>query len=310
MKNTPNISIIIIGQNKVDCLKKCLESMSSLERIEILIINDLIRDEEDYELSNFLDQLDDPRIVFYQSDVKLTKNKARNLGMSFATGDWFFFMNDYDVITNKFKDFLLNFKLDKRIHFYRLPLLIKKGKKSKKEKMLLDKSLFYSINPASFLINSEWINKIGLKWEDSLTIGDSLRFIQSLYSHKNVNYKYINKMYSISSNELYEKEEWIKDSRGFGLFKTFDNIFYKKKNGYKKYLIILLLNSFELIGRKNIYLNDKIILFKLKVMKKQSQANFFTYFTLGRKYWWKSIIFRCKLLRVSNVEPQLLTQEI
>ena len=86
IKRKPYISIIITSNNNIELLAKCLSALDRLKNVEIIIVNNFLSDDASKEIDDFLENLSDDRIIFYQSKIVLTKNHARNLGINFSSG--------------------------------------------------------------------------------------------------------------------------------------------------------------------------------------------------------------------------------
>jgi len=93
-KNTDKVSIIIPTHNRVELLKRALESCFSqtYKNIEIIIINDCSTDGT----KEYLDSLDSIKVI--HNPKSLRAPKSRNLGAEHSTGEYLCFLDDDDVL--------------------------------------------------------------------------------------------------------------------------------------------------------------------------------------------------------------------
>lgn len=104
--NLPVVSVIVPVYNTAPFLHDCLESIKrqSFEQIEVIIINDGSTDESPYICERFASS--DPRFrVIHKKNGGLAA--ARNTGLAVAHGDWIFFVDSDDYISNKCIESLL-----------------------------------------------------------------------------------------------------------------------------------------------------------------------------------------------------------
>ncbi|MDH5084130.1 glycosyltransferase family 2 protein [Clostridium perfringens] len=107
------LSIIIPVYNSEKYIKKCLESiyydLNMINNIEVIIIDDGSTDNSKEYISKFLNKYDNLK-YFYQKNKGVSK--ARNYGLSKATGDYIMFLDSDDYLS---KDalYLINEKINK-----------------------------------------------------------------------------------------------------------------------------------------------------------------------------------------------------
>lgn len=252
-RKKPYVSIIIIGNNHIEQLRDCIKSLEKLENVEILIVNNYINQKLSRDVEQYLQELDDPRIVYYQSNIHLPKNNLRNLALSFAAGSWLYFIDDYDVLTPQFVKFLSKSKFNPRINFYRLQI-ISSNKNKKLKYKFFQKSRFYSMELSTFFINGEWIRELGLQFNDNLDHNDVFIFVNSLYSYKNVNVLHIKKIFAIVHNFNFEFCNHDKNQCITMINDTVDALIYNRKWNYKSFIVFMLFK----IYKKNAKTRDKI----------------------------------------------------
>ena len=291
IKRKPYISIIITSNNNIELLAKCLSALDRLKNVEIIIVNNFLSDDASKEIDDFLENLSDDRIIFYQSKIVLTKNHARNLGVNFSSGSWIYFIDDYDCLTKKFVSFLNHYKLDPKMHFYRLQILSKQGKKIH---FNFYKSKYFSNKMPTFLINSEVINNFNFRFEDNVSFADSLVFIYRLYNIKNVNFENLKRIYAIYHDFNYHKLNFLDDKTKINtsIDAAFEQLYYEKKYWYKQYILILAYKIYQ-----EIYLKDKkyFYLQKIKSMIKDSKIWFWHSIPLGFVFFLKVAVLNIKL---------------
>lgn len=278
------ISIIISANNNLKLLKRCLDSFSMLNNVEFIIINNKI--DENEEVEKYLYKINDHRIVYYQSTSYLTLNKSRNLGLNIATGSWIYFINDCDIATEKFVKFLLNSRLDHRIDFYRLQII---SEKDKKIRFSIPNSKFYSDNISTFLIKNEWINKVRLRFEDDLIVGDTLTFINKLYTYKNVNYFYLKGLYAIYHDFSLDMWENLTFENNSDILLTLKTLMNKKEREYKQFITLLIYKVYKSLYKGK---QDKEILFLLKEIKNKANIWILEFIKLRFCFFIKTIKLR------------------
>lgn len=289
IKRKPYISIVINSNNNLTQLENCLLSLERLENVELIIINNFDDEAKLKEIEEFLDELNDPRIVFYQSKIFLSKNHARNLGINFASGSWIYFIDYYDQMTSKFVNFLNHYKLDPKMHFYRLQIM---DYSSKKYRFNLFKTKYYSNLMATFLINSETINQFKFQFEDNIYFADSLVFIYRLYNIKNVNYYSLKRLYAIYHNFELDQNDLEPSVLEQSINQSFNLLLHEKRYWYKQYILILVYTIYT-----QVYLKQKqqSYLSKIKQMLKKSKIWFWHYRVLGFCFFWKTFGMRIKV---------------
>lgn len=138
---SPLVSIIIATYNRSDILvNRTIPSIlnQTYKNIEIVIIGDKCIDNT----SEILSKNTDPRIKFYDlpkrgkypKDIKdrwfVQGSVPRNVGMSLASGDWFVFISDDDIMLPNHINTLLNAAIEKNVEFISASYeTIKNGKK-------------------------------------------------------------------------------------------------------------------------------------------------------------------------------------
>ena len=295
-KRKPYISILITANNHAKKLKKCIDSFIPIKNCEIVIVNNFVNEEQIMKetqkvINSFLKKNDN--IVFYQASDAINKNKARNLAMELANGFWFYFVEDFDYASHKLINLFNNFKFNISNHFYRLPIYsLNKKIRKKKESIGLFKSKYFSSNASSLILNGEWLNEIGLRWEDSIVIDDVVPFLVRLYNYKNVNYEYIKRIRTVYHNFNYESNLVNYDINLVHLNNTFDWIISNKQNHYWRQFAILMLYNFYKLSSKQ---SKKQM---ISAMKKKVRSNIFliSYWFLGPKLWFKTLIMKYRLL--------------
>jgi glycosyltransferase involved in cell wall biosynthesis len=104
--NPLKISVIIPVFNTANYLHECLESCvnQTYENFEVIIVDDGSTDESRYVVNDFLHL---PNFHYYYKDNG-GLSSARNLGISLAQGDYFFFLDSDDYIVNNALAYLVN----------------------------------------------------------------------------------------------------------------------------------------------------------------------------------------------------------
>ncbi|NLK11775.1 MAG: glycosyltransferase family 2 protein, partial [Staphylococcus equorum] len=98
--NNPKISIIIPVYNAERYLKKCIDSVlvQSYDNFELLLINDGSTDKSG-DICKYYAEQDNRVKVFYKKNGGVSS--ARNMGIKYSKGDWLYFMDSDDFLSNK-----------------------------------------------------------------------------------------------------------------------------------------------------------------------------------------------------------------
>lgn len=93
----PKISVIVPVYNSINCLERCVNSVlkQSYRNLELILVNDGSTDGTDKLCEQLA--LTDPRIFVYHKKNG-GASSARNMGISFATGDYYGFVDSDDYI--------------------------------------------------------------------------------------------------------------------------------------------------------------------------------------------------------------------
>ena len=98
MSNNPLVSIIVPTYNRASLLQRTLNSIfgQSYLSIEILVVNDCGEDIQ-FVLDKF-PECGARKITYVKNEVNKGLAETRNAGMSHATGDYFIFLDDDDIL--------------------------------------------------------------------------------------------------------------------------------------------------------------------------------------------------------------------
>ena len=93
------ISIIIPIYNVESYLNECLESLQkqSLIDIEVIMINDASTDNSGIIAEKF--SVEDDRYIYIKNEISKGPGGARNKGLKVATGEYIFFLDSDDKVT-------------------------------------------------------------------------------------------------------------------------------------------------------------------------------------------------------------------
>lgn len=295
-KRRPLLSIIISANNDVQALKKCIEPLlnadNDLRNIEVVVINNF---SEDVVATNSIKMLISRAnskanmFVLYQCTFYSTTAQLKNLGIDFSKGTWLFFINQNEILTKKFINFLATYKFNLQNAFYRVSMF---NEKHKKKRMGIVKSKFFSDLPSSIIINEEFVERIHLRWESNLNTNETLLFLDKLYAAKNVNYEYLNKCYSVVHNFVLDsRDEEVNDF--INVKKAFDELLKHKTRFSKQFGIILLFNY---VKRNKARRSEASMYHDVKLLFRDKKITYFTYFKLGPKLFFKTIRFKWKTI--------------
>ncbi len=295
-KRKPYISVIIISNNNPEHLKRCIDSVEPLlnndiRNIEVIVINNFTKNKgiaDAIATMTIRHQAFQETLFFYQTDFSLTTSQLKNLGIDFSKGTWLYFMLDTETMLPSFARFLITYKFNLQIGFYRVPVMSYDEKRHKKAKMGLFKPKYYSTLPSSLILNEEFIEKIKLKWDSTLTYNGTLLFLDKIYSWKNVNFTYLKNNYSVIHNFSLDNVDTPREE----IVATLNALSKNKQIFWKQFSIILLYKY--LYERRTLAKEEDYIFVKTKI--KQEKIHFWSFFFLGRKWYFKTLGMWWKVL--------------
>lgn len=184
-------SVIIPVYNSVKTIKRCIESITSQERIdvEIIIINDGSTDESE-SLCKFLQREHNNIIYIHKENGGVSS--ARNSGLSVARGKYVMFVDSDDYVDGKCFEILDSYTKS-NADYYQFVFSIeangtvKEDKswpeccvntESEKEAFIIESVVTRSINSCwAKLYKREIIEKKGLRFCEELSVGEDLTFV-------------------------------------------------------------------------------------------------------------------------------------
>lgn len=179
----PIISIIIPIYNVALYLRQCLESIIKQEGdIEVILINDGSSDESPSICDEFA-TIDKRIQIIHKKNGGVSS--ARNIGLDIAKGEWIWFVDGDDYITNNaFREILNIIKLNKNIDLIRFSYLrLEKGHTTTiqiKDVNNLQKNTFLKKNHSylnqTMLFKRDIINNINLRFSQDIKLGEDLEF--------------------------------------------------------------------------------------------------------------------------------------
>lgn len=106
MNNNPLISVIVPTYNRKWLLPRTIQSLvdQSYGNLEILVINDAGED-----VSDIIQNFNDTKIKYFANEKNLGLAGTRNVGLKNATGDYFIFLDDDDI--------LLKYAIETRLYY-------------------------------------------------------------------------------------------------------------------------------------------------------------------------------------------------
>ena len=105
----PKVSIIVPVYNAADTLVTCVGSLirQTLQDIEIILVNDASTDNS-WLIMQLLEEKFPDKLIIINSPTNEGAGGARNLGLSYATGDYFGFVDADDFVDNTMYEKLYN----------------------------------------------------------------------------------------------------------------------------------------------------------------------------------------------------------
>lgn len=290
----PSISVIITADNDFETLKQCIKSFyffkNEIKNIEFIILNNFISIFNSQKIEQIINKYNDINLVFYQYPHRVNKAQLKNLGIDFSKGLWLFFMDYTEFFLPKFIIFLDKFKLDLQTHFYRVPIL---QENKKKRRIGFFRTKYFSNQSSSLILNSEFLERIKLRWESNINFDDTILFLNKIYSIRNVNFTYLKKHASVIHNfriDLLDNNLTNYDE----MFKTYKKLTNKKYRNYKQFVILLFFN-FYMRNKKNKTKITDTQYGNLKKMLKDCRIFEFSYWFLGPKLYFQTFPMKFKL---------------
>lgn len=261
----PEISVIIPTFNVEKYLHNCISSVlcQSYENFEVLCIDDCSTDSTVKIIKQFLES--DGRIRLFQNKANMGLEFCRNLGMSYATGKYIFFLDaEYSIEDNAF-ELLHNFSCKNKLDILLFNLIEESNEDmvennfSRKDldkyvlKIFnvcdLDKNLIFSIpyNPCNNLYSKDFLERHDIKFSDKgLCYENILFFFKCMVGADKI---------SMLENNFYKEYRSNSDliSTDEGLFGALEigdnvlNIFLKDDAIYEYYKSVIFDYIFEFL---------------------------------------------------------------
>jgi glycosyltransferase involved in cell wall biosynthesis len=256
------ISIIIPVYNVERYISDCLKSVMSQTyqgELECILVDDCGTDESMTIIDKLIDQYNGA-IVFkiFHQEKNGGAASARNAGMKIATGDYFFFIDSDDIITEDcltvLSEPLTNEKYDLVIGDFRslknnveLPVtsmnlglsdgtILRNTDIVKNYRKTWNMVVWNRLVKSSFIRENHLSFKEGFVFEDELWCFEVACLASSLYAVNKVTYYYVKWDNSVSANLNKSHKDWIEIVKRMGGF-------VKERGIYNKY-IHLRINSF------------------------------------------------------------------
>ena len=189
-----NYSFIIPHKNCPDLLNRCLDSIPQREDIQIIVVDDNSDSDKKASVSR-----GDVRIIFIDKEQSGGAGKARNIGMSAASGKWLLFADSDDFYKEGFIDVLDDYKDDDiDMLFYNIESVdsdtlepINRGQLQREIISQYDGSetasnnlLYMTFSPWRRMLNLSYVKKYGFRFEETLRGNDMFFSLQASYFAK------------------------------------------------------------------------------------------------------------------------------
>ena len=215
------ISVIVPIYNSEKYISKCIESIlkQSYSNFELILVDDGSLDNSLFICKNYER---DKRVKIIQQDNQGV-SKARNIGISIATGEWITFIDSDDEIEENMLDTMVQELKDEEIDFiftgFKKFYFSEKGLKKQEKyscnsKIMYIKDFFNNISlylencllqgPCEKLFKKEILNKYNIFFPEDMSYGEDTYFVYDYL-------KYINKISCINQMfyhyNVYEKKD-------------------------------------------------------------------------------------------------------
>src|SRR5690554_3267503 len=112
-KKNRTVSCIIPTYKRTNTLYRAIESVrnQTYSNLEILVVNDNDKDSEiTYKIKEYIEALNDDRIVLLQVEEHLNGARTRNIGINYSRGEYIAFLDDDDEWCES--------KIEKQINYF------------------------------------------------------------------------------------------------------------------------------------------------------------------------------------------------
>lgn len=245
------LSTVILTKNEEENIVDCIESVSFSD--EIIIIDDNSQDRT----VEIIENLKDPRVRVYIRPLDENFAAQRNFGIEKATGDWIFFIDPDERVSNVLKMEIIRAINMSRFIAYRV----------KREDYMWGKTLKYGEVGNIFLLRlslkrvgkGKWHGKVHEEWSIEGLIGDLENPLQH-FPHQNLSdfLREIDYYSSIRAKELYDQRvtSGILQIIMYPKAKFFVN--YVIKQGYKDgtagFVVAMIMSFHSFLVRSKLYL--------------------------------------------------------
>lgn len=260
------ISVIVPIYNSEKYISKCIESIlkQSYSNFELILVDDGSLDNSLFICKNYER---DKRVKIIQQDNQGV-SKARNIGISIATGEWITFIDSDDEIEENMLDTMVQELKDEEIDFiftgFKKFYFSEKGLKKQEKyscnsKIMYIKDFFNNISlylencllqgPCEKLFKKEILNKYNIFFPEDMSYGEDTYFVYDYL-------KYINKISCINQMfyhyNVYEKKDSLNSIFRKDKFEITILLNNKLKNLLNNYLEY---QKIEQIFNNNLYIS-------------------------------------------------------
>ena len=233
MEKEMKVSIIIPVYNVSAYIERCIESVmrQTYSNIECIIVDDATPDDSMVKCERLIDDYDGQiKFVILRHQKNRGMSATRNTGLDAATGDYIFFIDSDDEITDdcikKMADIVLKDSTIEMVHGrwvrpsdnysphitrnYEPQLQIFDTKEAVRD-FFYNAQGFFSfavwnkLTRKDFLVNNKLYLQEGLKWEDYLWTFYLLKHLSHLYIIPDITYLYRKRPHSITTGTIAEE---------------------------------------------------------------------------------------------------------
>ena len=183
------ISIIIPSHNRSSNIPELIEYFTRISEAEIIVVENGSNSLEKNKYMELIEKYKDHKNLHISLNEKMTAQEARSIGTKKSIGEYIFYCDDDDKITNKFINWLNDNTLSKDIYSFDI---IKRGiinRKFSSPKSFEVKEILKTLQMSVWLIKAEIAKKIfgNRKFPLEITMGEDQLFSAYIFIYANEN---------------------------------------------------------------------------------------------------------------------------
>lgn len=234
-----NVTIIIPTKNRASMIDKLLENAKKVNFSQLIVVEN---NSKQSEIEIYKKACSAHSVEFYSISGDVSAGDARNFGLSKSKCEYTFFLDDDDLLTQEFIDFLNKNSSNLSDDVYRFTLKYDNGDQSipGKGEQLTKKYMFYSMQPSSYLCRTSFLRKFNIKFAEKVVHQDT-HFSEMIWSSgaKQIILNINSIIYNTKTISITRSKKMIANE--LASIREFDNKKYKNGEIYKFKLILYVM---------------------------------------------------------------------